>query len=486
MKMEAALSRIYEERGRPGARALRTAARRQGTNVTMREAQEFVAQQNSSQVLQARLPSDGVVSATRENARWQMDLLDFSKRKKQSSGHQYALTVVDVFSRYAWVENIKDRKDAQVLTAYRKIIARNNNTHCKEADFDMGSEFGPTFQAYLKDHGTAIRRKDPASINSIALIDRTQQSIKKIMANLQADTTAQWSSLTKKATSIYNDREHGALYGENPEDVSENKPLMYILENQAGKDIKHNNDRWRAKAGKIVDKGAFRIPKKREEWERIDAPKYEGKVHTVAGLKGANVEDTEGNSFPVRKVLAVPGTSQDIDVNDELVPGSGKREDQLRGMRQYAEQLKQELSTSPQGTMTFKRVTDFLRTRPAFSDTALVYKLPKAGLYVKFLRLFKFQIMGSGTAMIVRAPAAAAGQAPVIRVVPLAPRAQRRDLPNTQAIMFQADNPKRGGSAAYTRWAVYRSATSLGEARRLGMTPQDLREAIRQGHAQLQ
>ena len=237
--------------------------------------------------------------------------------------------------------------------------------------------------------------------------------------------------------------------------------------------------------GKIVDKGAFRIPKKREEWERIDAPKYEGKVHTVAGLSGANVEDTEGNSFPVRKVLAVPGTSQDINVNDELIPGSGKREDQLRGMRQYAEQLKQELSTSSQNTMTFKRVTDFLRTRPAFSDTALVYKLPKAGLYVKFLRLFKFQIMGSGTAMIVRGPIVAAGQAPVIRAIPLTPRAVRRDLPASQRIDFQADNPKRGGSAAYTRWAAYRSATTVGEARRLGMTPQDLREAIRQGHAQL-
>ena len=59
-------------------------------------------------------------------------------------------------------------------------------------------------------------------------------------------------------------------------------------------------------------------------------------------------------------------------------------------------------------------------------------------------------------------------------------------FPGTQAILFQADNPKRGGSGAYARWALYRTATTVGEARRLGMTPQDLKEALRQGHAQLQ
>ena len=85
----ARLQQIYEESGRPGARAFRTAARRAGANITTQEAQQFVAQQSTAQVLQGRLPSDGVVTASREDSRWQLDLLDFSKRKKQPGGHKY-------------------------------------------------------------------------------------------------------------------------------------------------------------------------------------------------------------------------------------------------------------------------------------------------------------------------------------------------------------------------------------------------------------
>ena len=105
---------------------------------------------------------------------------------------------------------------------------------------------------------------------------------------------------------------------------------------------------------------------------------------------------------------------------------------------------------------------------------------------MKFFRLYGFRLEGSGPAMVVKPPAVAAGQRPAARAVELAPRAQRRDLPGTQAILFQPDNPKRGTSQAFIRYEVYKRATTLAEARRLGMNPQDLREAIRQGHAQLQ
>ena len=290
----------------------------------------------------------------------------------------------------------------------------------------------------------------------------------------------------KKATDIYNDREHGAIYGESPEGLTENREVQYMLEAQAGKDIKHNNDRWRSKAGKLKDKGAFRVPADRNTWERIDAPKFQGEVHQVAALKGANVEDEQGRSYPVRKVLAVPGTSADIDINDELVPGSGKRAQQLQGLRRYSEQLRQELSTTPQGVMTLARVQQFLRTRPQFEDNAELYRLPKAGRFVKFLRLFGYQLAGSGPAITVTAPrAAAGGGGRPAGAVDLLPRMPRRELPAATPITWQPDVPYRGGSASYARYELYRGASTIGEARRLGATPQDIKAGLSKGYAQL-
>ena len=140
--------------------------------------------------------------------------------------------------------------------------------------------------------------------------------------------------------------------------------------------------------------------------------------------------------------------------------------------------------------MSFNRACEFLRTRPGFADTSDVYKLPRQGRYVKFLRLFAFELSGSGPGMTVRRPAGRGGADGGARgrpagAVDIAPRVPRRGLPNATAITFQPDNPHRGGSAAFTRYELYRSATSVGEARAAGALPQDLKGVLDRGYAQL-
>ena len=55
--------------------------RRAGLEISDAEARTFVGKQGIGQVFQGRIPSDGVVvGGGREDHRWQMDLIDFSKR----------------------------------------------------------------------------------------------------------------------------------------------------------------------------------------------------------------------------------------------------------------------------------------------------------------------------------------------------------------------------------------------------------------------
>ncbi len=137
--------------------------------------------------------------------------------------------------------------------------------------------------------------------------------------------------------------------------------------------------------------------------------------------------------------------------------------------------------------MSFARASTFLRTRSGFEDTAETYRLPRAGRYVKFLRLFGFQIQGHGPGMVVQRPASAGGsQGRPAGSVDLAPRAPRRGLPAATPITFQPDNPHRGGTAAYARYDLYKGAQSVGEARELGATPQDLKADLAKGYARLQ
>ena len=131
----------------------------------------------------------------------------------------------------------------------------------------------------MKDTGIVVRKKDPQQVNSIAAVDRAMQSVKSILKNVQGDGGL--AKGIKRASSLYNDREHSALYGASPDDVADgtNEVLQYQLEAEVGGKVKFNNHKWRQKAGRLKDKGAYRIPLDRNEWERIDQPKFYGEVH---------------------------------------------------------------------------------------------------------------------------------------------------------------------------------------------------------------
>ena len=68
--MERQLQTIYENAGRPGAETFRFQARRQGVNITLKEAQDCVKRQSIGQVFQGRIRSDGKApGGARDNSR---------------------------------------------------------------------------------------------------------------------------------------------------------------------------------------------------------------------------------------------------------------------------------------------------------------------------------------------------------------------------------------------------------------------------------
>jgi len=56
---------------------------------------------------------------------WQADLIDFTKLKKFNNGHTFVLIVMDVFSKFAWAEPLKNKTRKSVLKAFAKIVNRS-------------------------------------------------------------------------------------------------------------------------------------------------------------------------------------------------------------------------------------------------------------------------------------------------------------------------------------------------------------------------
>ena len=62
-----------------------------------------------------------VYSSFRDNI-WGADLADMQLLSKSNKGFRFLLCVIDIFSKYAWVVPIKDKKDISIGSGFQKIL----------------------------------------------------------------------------------------------------------------------------------------------------------------------------------------------------------------------------------------------------------------------------------------------------------------------------------------------------------------------------
>ena len=86
-----------------------------------------------------------VYSAFKDNI-WGADLADMQLLSKYNKGIRFLLCVIDIFSKYAWVAPLKDKKGISIIKAFQ-IILKQSNRKPNKIWVDKGSEF---YNAYFK------------------------------------------------------------------------------------------------------------------------------------------------------------------------------------------------------------------------------------------------------------------------------------------------------------------------------------------------
>ena len=68
---------------------------------------------------------------------------------KYNKWNKYLLCAIDIFSKYAWVIPIKDKKGTSIVNAFQKIISKKRKPN--KIWVDQGSEFyNKSFKDFLK------------------------------------------------------------------------------------------------------------------------------------------------------------------------------------------------------------------------------------------------------------------------------------------------------------------------------------------------
>ena len=87
---------------------------------------------------------------------WGADLADMQLLSKYNKGIRFLLCVIDIFSKYAWVVPLKDKKGVSIATAFQSILKQSNRKPNK-IWVDKGSEFyNASFKKLLRNNDIVI------------------------------------------------------------------------------------------------------------------------------------------------------------------------------------------------------------------------------------------------------------------------------------------------------------------------------------------
>ena len=283
--------------------------------------------------------------------------------------------------------------------------------------------------------------------------------------------------------------------GSAPDDYEKSPALQYELSKQSGLDVKHNNDKFKDRQEKLIQKGAFRIPMDREEWQRIDQPTFSGEVYKVQegnAFIGSDVLDSTGKRHDSKVVLPVDKDSKNVEFAKANEKNARKRSEQRTNLIDYARQV---LRSIPGVGVSITRFAQILNSMRGFKDTADAYDVPSQGRFIYFAKLFSnmFEVTGSGDTLRIRKAPPKETPSPAPKAAPSAPselpRAPRLEIgPRAAYRLFPPDQPiritgnsARPGSARFARVENYKNAKTFGEVKTLGGTSADISFDIEKG-----
>ena len=114
-------------------------------------------------------------SSFRDNT-WGIDLADMQLLSKFNKGFRFLLCVIDIFSKYAWVISLKDKKGISIVNAFQKILKESNRSEAEDKGrkpnkiwVDKESEFyNNYFKKWLRDNNTELYSTDNEGKSVIA------------------------------------------------------------------------------------------------------------------------------------------------------------------------------------------------------------------------------------------------------------------------------------------------------------------------------
>ena len=221
---------------------------------------------------------------------WGVDLADMQSLSRKNKGIKYLLCAIDLYSKYAFVISLKDKKGISIVNAFNKIIKQSNRNPNK-IWVDQGREFyNNVFKKWLSDNDI-IMYSTYNEGKSVVAERFIRISKNKLYKHMTATGKNVYYDVLDDVVNKYNNTKHSTIKMK-PIDVGDNNKRVYIDE--------HNEKDSKFKAGDRV-----RISRYKNIFAKGYPPNSSSEIFIVD-----KINDT------------VPYTYNLKDLNDEKIIGS--------------------------------------------------------------------------------------------------------------------------------------------------------------------
>ena len=219
---------------------------------------------------------------------WGVDLADMQSLSRKNKGIKYLLCAIDLYSKYAFVIPLKDKKGISIVNAFNKIIKQSNRKPNK-IWVDQGGEFYNVFKKWLS--GDDIIMYSTYNEGKSVAAERLIRTLKnKLYKHMTTTGKNVYDDVLDDAVNKYNNSKHSTIKMK-PIDVKNNK-RVYIDE--------HNEKDSRFKVGDRV-----RISKFKNIFAKGYTPNWSKEIFIVD-----KINDTVSYTYNIK------------DLNDEEIIGS--------------------------------------------------------------------------------------------------------------------------------------------------------------------
>lgn len=208
---------------------------------------------------------------------WEIDLCDMSMYKTVNDGVTFLLTVIDVFSKYAWVKGLKNKTAQSATNAFREILNESGRKPLV-IQCDRGLEFNnSTFKSMLTSRNIKLQFPLTTSKFKCAVIEAFNKTLKGRMFKyftLKGENHRRYIDVLPKLVAGYNNTVHGTIKMK-PSEVQP-KDAKYVYEQTHAKHRREKDNQPKLNIGDYV-----RVIKKKPAFEHGYTEKWTREIFQI-------------------------------------------------------------------------------------------------------------------------------------------------------------------------------------------------------------